>query len=253
MLSRVYRAVPPALRRSPGLLASSSGPMNAHTPRGSTSPSFVLLHSRGAAHRPGRSGHRYVWTTAGEPEGEAEATSTPSPSSPTPPSSWTPASGVQHQKSEPAPLSGVALRPYQVDCVRAVLQELERGEFTRLGVSAPTGASSRTLSALGMAANVCALDDLRLLTLTGPGSGKTVIFTSLISRLPPLVHPATGAHATSVLVVVNKIQLVKQTAAAVKKAYPHLVSAPGKVAASRRGQCVRATRRHNLASRRLSR
>ncbi|GAA6058390.1 hypothetical protein JCM3770_002467 [Rhodotorula araucariae] len=87
----------------------------------------------------------------------------------------------------------IKLRPYQVDCIRAVLDELERGEFSRLGVSAPTG------------------------------SGKTAIFTSLISHLPPLVHPGTGETATRVLIIVNSIQLATQTAGAVKRAYPHLI------------------------------
>ncbi|GAA5900458.1 hypothetical protein JCM8208_005368 [Rhodotorula glutinis] len=89
--------------------------------------------------------------------------------------------------------SDLKLRPYQVDCIRAVLGELERGEFSRLGVSAPTG------------------------------SGKTAIFTSLISHLPALVHPVTSEVATRVLVIVNSIQLATQTADAVKRAFPHLV------------------------------
>ncbi|GJN91895.1 hypothetical protein Rhopal_004920-T1 [Rhodotorula paludigena] len=88
--------------------------------------------------------------------------------------------------------SDLKLRPYQVDCVRAVLEELERGEYSRLGVSAPTG------------------------------SGKTAIFTSLISHLPPLVHPTTGELATRVLIIVNSIQLAAQTASAVQRAYPDL-------------------------------
>lgn len=40
------------------------------------------------------------------------------------------------------------LRPYQVECINAVLSELGRGEFTRLGVSAPTGESSRGRAAM---------------------------------------------------------------------------------------------------------
>ncbi|GAA5852613.1 hypothetical protein JCM9279_005529 [Rhodotorula babjevae] len=83
--------------------------------------------------------------------------------------------------------------PTAVDCIRAVLGELERGEFSRLGVSAPTG------------------------------SGKTAIFTSLISHLPALVHPVTGEVATRVLVIVNSIQLATQTAEAVKRAFPQLI------------------------------
>lgn len=59
------------------------------------------------------------------------------------------------------------------------------------------------------------------------GSGKTAIFTSLISHLPPLVHPTTGELATRVLVIVNSIQLAAQTASAVQRAYPELVSRRG--------------------------
>ncbi|GAA5873706.1 hypothetical protein JCM8547_002680 [Rhodosporidiobolus lusitaniae] len=79
-----------------------------------------------------------------------------------------------------------------LDCIRAVLDELDRGEYQRLGVSAPTG------------------------------SGKTAIFTSLIRYLPPLVHPATGEHATRVLIVVSSIQLATQTAEVVRRTYPEL-------------------------------
>ncbi|GAA5843705.1 hypothetical protein JCM11251_003469 [Rhodosporidiobolus azoricus] len=89
-----------------------------------------------------------------------------------------------------APPEWIKLRPYQAECIRAVLDELERGEYQRLGVSAPTG------------------------------SGKTAIFTSLIRYLPPLIHPVTGEYATRVLIVVNSIQLATQTAAVVRKAYP---------------------------------
>ncbi|KAG0661148.1 hypothetical protein C6P46_004102 [Rhodotorula mucilaginosa] len=88
------------------------------------------------------------------------------------------------------------LRPYQQACVDAVLSEVDRGDFTRLGVSAPTG------------------------------SGKTAIFTSLIGQIPPRRHPGLleGGHgqveARQVLVVVNSIQLASQTAEAIQRAYP---------------------------------
>jgi hypothetical protein len=91
------------------------------------------------------------------------------------------------------------LRPYQQACVDAVLSELDRGDFTRLGVSAPTG------------------------------SGKTAIFTSLIGQIPPRRHPGLleGGHgqveARQVLVVVNSIQLASQTAEAIQRAYPDWV------------------------------
>ncbi|GAA5991266.1 hypothetical protein JCM10908_003230 [Rhodotorula pacifica] len=84
------------------------------------------------------------------------------------------------------------LRPYQQQCVDAVLSELARDEFTRLGVSAPTG------------------------------SGKTAMFTSLIAQLPPRRHETTGQEARQVLVVVNSIQLATQTAEAIQRAYPDM-------------------------------
>lgn len=84
------------------------------------------------------------------------------------------------------------LRPYQIECVNAVLSELERGQHTRLSVSAPTG------------------------------SGKTSIFTHLISLLPSLNHPTTNELATRVLIIVNSIQLAHQTHTAIQRAYPEL-------------------------------
>lgn len=50
------------------------------------------------------------------------------------------------------------------------------------------------------------------------------MFTTLISHPPPLVHPVTREVATQVLVLVSSIQLVEQTANAIQRAYPHLVS-----------------------------
>lgn len=62
-----------------------------------------------------------------------------------------------------------------------------------------------------------ALADPRL-----PGSGKTAIFTSLIHRLPTLIHPHTKQEATKVLIVVGAIQLAKQAVETVRRAYPEL-------------------------------
>ena len=62
-----------------------------------------------------------------------------SPLSRPPPSH--PVSSANHASHKPLKRTDIKLRPYQVDCIRAVLDELERGEFSRLGVSAPTGAS----------------------------------------------------------------------------------------------------------------
>lgn len=85
------------------------------------------------------------------------------------------------------------LRPYQQHCVSAVLSELARGEYTRLGVSAPTG------------------------------SGKTAMFTDLIDRIPERVEDESGNTARQVLVVVSSIHLAKQTADAIQRAYPEKV------------------------------
>ncbi|GAA6008126.1 hypothetical protein JCM10207_007038 [Rhodosporidiobolus poonsookiae] len=108
-----------------------------------------------------------------------------------------PVDAVEAPDAEEPPLGerqpqGIRLRPYQAECIRAVLDELDRGQFQRLGVSAPTG------------------------------SGKTAIFTSLIHYLPPLVHPTTGEQANRVLIVVNSIQLALQTAEVVRRTYPNL-------------------------------
>ncbi|KAM0792013.1 hypothetical protein ACM66B_007124 [Microbotryomycetes sp. NB124-2] len=84
------------------------------------------------------------------------------------------------------------MRPYQIDCINAVLNELNKRHLTRLGVSAPTG------------------------------SGKTAIFTELVHRLPPLVNPLTGVKANQVLILVGSIVLANQAAQAVKKAYPDI-------------------------------
>lgn len=54
------------------------------------------------------------------------------------------------------------------------------------------------------------------------GSGKTAVFTSLIHRLPPLIHPYTGQIANKVLIIVGAIQLAKQAVETVRRAYPDL-------------------------------
>ena len=113
------------------------------------------------------------------------------------PSLTTAATGTERPRRIRAKLFN--LRPYQRACVDAVLSELDKGEFTRLGVSAPTG------------------------------SGKTAIFTSLIGQIPPRRHPGLlegglgQVEARQVLVVVNSIQLANQTAEAIQRAYPDWV------------------------------
>ncbi|GAA5856456.1 hypothetical protein JCM9279_003535 [Rhodotorula babjevae] len=111
---------------------------------------------------------------------------------PTSRASSTPFWRLQPRANKPVGRPDIKLRPYQVDCVRAVLDELKRGDSSRLGVSAPTG------------------------------SGKTAMFTALISHLPALVHPVTREVATQVLVVVSSVQLAEQTAKAIQRAYAHM-------------------------------
>lgn len=79
----------------------------------------------------------------------------------------------------------VNLRPYQQECVDACLQALQRG-CTRMGVSSPTG------------------------------SGKTTIFTELISRINP-----ENDLGTQALVLVNGVTLAQQAAERARHMFPH--------------------------------
>ncbi|KAF9535421.1 P-loop containing nucleoside triphosphate hydrolase protein [Crepidotus variabilis] len=81
----------------------------------------------------------------------------------------------------------VILRPYQEQCLDACMDALRAGH-TRLGVSLPTGA------------------------------GKTTVFISLLSRLAP---PAENEKATRSLIVVNSIELARQSAAQVARLFPN--------------------------------
>ncbi|KAF8898798.1 P-loop containing nucleoside triphosphate hydrolase protein [Infundibulicybe gibba] len=81
-------------------------------------------------------------------------------------------------------LSAITLRPYQERCIDACIEALALGP-TRLGVSLPTG------------------------------SGKTTVFISLLSRIPP--HDSL---ATRSLIIVNSIELARQSAQQVKQLYP---------------------------------
>jgi ATP-dependent helicase IRC3 len=78
------------------------------------------------------------------------------------------------------------LREYQEECVQSVLSYLARGE-RRLGISLATG------------------------------SGKTVIFTQLISRIPP---PKATPSATQTLVLVHRRELAEQAYQHCRDAYP---------------------------------
>lgn len=89
------------------------------------------------------------------------------------------------QHIRPATTSAaLVLRDYQEDCIQSVLSHVQQGH-NRLGVSLATG------------------------------SGKTVIFTQLIDRLPPPNHDAVKA-----LILVHRRELVEQAAEHCTRAYP---------------------------------
>lgn len=80
----------------------------------------------------------------------------------------------------------VVLRPYQEHCLDACTLALDTGS-SRIGISLPTG------------------------------SGKTTVFISLLSRLS---HPEHHPNATRSLIVVNSIELARQSAEQVTRLFP---------------------------------
>ncbi|KAI5290996.1 hypothetical protein KEM54_006748 [Ascosphaera aggregata] len=91
----------------------------------------------------------------------------------------------EKQLLEGSPLSSVQLRDYQEECIQAVLSSIAKGR-RRLGVSLATG------------------------------SGKTVIFTQLIDRIPSRSNDANQA-----LILVHRKELVEQAAKHCMRAYPN--------------------------------
>ncbi|KAJ7634254.1 P-loop containing nucleoside triphosphate hydrolase protein [Mycena polygramma] len=83
-------------------------------------------------------------------------------------------------------LPDVVLRPYQEQCMLACTEALESGA-SRIGVSLPTG------------------------------SGKTTVFISLLSRL---AAPPSNPRASRSLIVVNSIELARQSAEQVARLFP---------------------------------
>ncbi|KIM48248.1 hypothetical protein M413DRAFT_226262 [Hebeloma cylindrosporum] len=81
----------------------------------------------------------------------------------------------------------ILLRPYQEQCLDACIDALDAGS-TRIGVSLPTG------------------------------SGKTTVFVSLLSRL---ASPSVSQDATRSIIVVNSIELARQSAEQVARLFPH--------------------------------
>lgn len=80
----------------------------------------------------------------------------------------------------------VVLRSYQEHCLRVCTDALASGA-TRIGVSLPTG------------------------------SGKTTVFISLLSRISP---PAENKQATKSLIIVNSIELARQSADQLARLFP---------------------------------
>jgi ATP-dependent helicase IRC3 len=83
-------------------------------------------------------------------------------------------------------LSDVVLRPYQEQCLLACTEALESGA-SRIGVSLPTG------------------------------SGKTTVFISLLSRI---AAPPSDPRASKSLIIVNSIELARQSAEQVGRLFP---------------------------------
>jgi len=81
----------------------------------------------------------------------------------------------------------VVLRPYQEHCLDACISALDSGS-SRIGVSLPTG------------------------------SGKTTVFISLLARLAP---PAINLEATKSIIIVNSIELARQSAVQVARLFPN--------------------------------
>ncbi|KAF8306196.1 P-loop containing nucleoside triphosphate hydrolase protein [Clavulina sp. PMI_390] len=82
----------------------------------------------------------------------------------------------------------ITLRPYQEACINSCLEALGAGH-SRIGVSSPTG------------------------------SGKTTMFVSLIERLGPRNG---NDDASRSLIIVNSVELVRQTAESVRRLFPQL-------------------------------
>lgn len=93
-------------------------------------------------------------------------------------------SSEQSSDTPSQPSRGLTLRNYQEECIQSVLSSLEKGH-KRLGVSLATG------------------------------SGKTVIFTQLIGRVPP-----RSETATQTLILAHRRELVEQAARHCSSTYP---------------------------------
>ena len=61
-------------------------------------------------------------------------------------------------------------------------------------------------------------------SLTPLGCPLQSMFTSLIRRLPPLIHPHHSTLATRVLVIVGSVELARQARDTIERTWPDLVS-----------------------------
>ena len=84
------------------------------------------------------------------------------------------------------PTQRLVLRPYQEECIQACLKALYAGR-SRIAVSLPTG------------------------------SGKTVVYSVLLSRIPP---PVDRPSATRALVVVGSVEIARQTVKLLNRLFP---------------------------------
>ncbi|KAK1755741.1 P-loop containing nucleoside triphosphate hydrolase protein [Echria macrotheca] len=100
------------------------------------------------------------------------------------PAGGPPVSPSSSSCSHPLAPFGLRLRDYQEECIQSVLNSLDQGH-KRLGISLATG------------------------------GGKTVIFTQLIDRVPPL-----SDTATQTLILAHRRELVEQAAKHCSHAYP---------------------------------
>ncbi|KAF7713202.1 Uncharacterized protein PECH_001596 [Penicillium ucsense] len=94
---------------------------------------------------------------------------------------------LNHTQTPSTGSASIVLRDYQEECIQSVLKYLDEGH-RRLGISLATGA------------------------------GKTVIFTQLISRIPP-----RNVEATKTMIIVHRRELVEQAAKHCRLAYPDKV------------------------------
>jgi ATP-dependent helicase IRC3 len=99
----------------------------------------------------------------------------------------------------------IVLRPYQEACIQSCLDAIHAGQ-SRIGVSSPTGSGKTTVCS-------CTAFDLAI-SLT-----PSKMFVSLIDRL---ASPPERPEAKRSLIIVNSVELVRQTAESVRSLFPNL-------------------------------